>query len=280
MSNAHTLLLAALVGLSSGAHASIWGMYKDAIHEGFSAPRFARSVVLGSLAAVVLQSVFSLPLPEPGAMLVLFGLAYAAERGVVETWKTFFRDEDQAKYFIPMQFQIGGRRVSRPLRALAGLGYASVIGLGLLVIARLNDGPLGPPTTVRVALVGLAVGLLVGIGGAWKDAPKEGFDLLKFFRSPAMTVGFALLLGRFTADYLLIAVAAIGYERAAAETYKTFCFPSRPRGKFAGMPEHFPEMRRHRRYFVPAYVAICTGVLVLATLAMQTTSVAYARGWP
>ena len=53
--------------------------------------------------------------------VVLFGLAYALERGVVEVWKTFVREEDQSKYFIAMQFSIRGVPVaSRGARLTAG----------------------------------------------------------------------------------------------------------------------------------------------------------------
>jgi hypothetical protein len=116
------------------------------------------------------------------------------------------------------------------------------------------------------------MGSVVAVGGAWKDAPKEGFDMLKFFRSPGMTVLFALLLSQLTDSYLQATVAAIGYERAAAETYKTFFFPSKPRGKFAGKPVLYPEMLARRRRFVPAYVAIWAAVLASGMLALSTTA--------
>ncbi|RMF66245.1 MAG: hypothetical protein D6743_06725, partial [Calditrichaeota bacterium] len=45
------------------------------------------------------------------------------------------------------------------------------------------------------------------------------------------------------------------------ETYKTFFFPSKPRGKFAGKEIKFPEMWRRRHYFVPLYVAIWLAVI-------------------
>jgi hypothetical protein len=115
--------------------------------------------------------------------------------------------------------------------------------------------------------VGLVAGLIVAVGGGWKDAPKEGFDPLKFMRSPAMTVVAALVLSRFTDSALLMAVGAIGYERAAAETYKTFFFPSRPRGKFSGKPIAHPSMLRHRRHFVIPFAAIWMAVLVCGALA-------------
>ena len=120
-----------------------------------------------------------------------------------------------------------------------------------------------------MALVGFATGLIVAVGGGWKDAPKEGFDPVKFMRSPAMTVAFALLLSRFTDSVLLMAVGAIGFERATAETWKTFFFPSKPRGKFSGKPITHPEMLHRRRYFVPVYVAIWAIVIASGALALR-----------
>lgn len=267
-----SLAIAALVGLLSGTHAAIWGMYKDAIHEGFAADRFARSIVVGAVVAIALQAVLGLALPSPAALAVLFGVAYAAERGAVEVWKTFVRDEDQGKYFIPMQFSVRGVPVaSRGGRLAAGAAYVAILTLCLAAIARL-DGGSGPPAAARVTLAALAMGSIVAVGGAWKDAPKEGFELLKFFRSPGMTALFALVLSRLTDSYLEATVAAIGFERAAAETYKTFCFPHRPRGKFAGKPILYPEMLTRRRRFVPVYVGIWAAVLASGLLGLQGVS--------
>jgi len=265
-----SLALASVVGVLSGTHTAIWGMYKDAIHEGFTASRFARSVVVGAVVAVAIQIALALPLPAATGIIVLFGLAYAAERGIVEVWKTFVREEDQSKYTIPMQFSVRGVPVrARRARLAAGAMYVAVVGLCLALVARADAGPLGPPTAMRSALAGLVVGTIIAVGGAWKDAPSEGFDALKFFRSPCLTVLFALLLSQVTDSYLQIAVAAIGYERAAAETYKTFFFPSKPRGKFAGKPVLFPDMLERRRYFVPAYVAIWAVVIIAGAVALR-----------
>jgi hypothetical protein len=261
-------MIAAIVGALSGTHTAIWGMYKDAVHEGFSRARFARSIVIGSLASILLQRALALPTDSFGALVLLFGLAYAAERGIVETWKTFVRNEDQSKYFIPMQFSIRGEPVKDArVRLAAGAVYVALLAVGLIVVASLDHR--GEPDVIRIVLVGLATGLIIAVGGGWKDAPKEGFDPIKFMRSPAMTVAFALTLSLFTDSYLLMAVGAIGYERATAETYKTFFFPSKPRGKFSGKPIVYPEMMARRRYFVPAYVAIWVAVLVSGALALR-----------
>jgi hypothetical protein len=266
------MLIAALVGLLSGTHTAIWGMYKDAPHEGFSVPRFLRSAIVGSACAVVLRHVLAMSLDAPGVLLLLFGLAYAAERAIVEVWKTFVRNEDQSKYFIPMQFSVRGEPVkSRAMRLAAGAAYGAVVVFGLASLGLLDRSL--RPTTWTMALVGFAAGLIVAVGGAWKDAPKEGFDPLKFMRSPVMTLFYALLLSRLTNSHLLAAAGAIGYERATAETYKTFFFPSKPRGKFSGKPISHPEMLRRRLWFAPIYFAIWSAVLVCGAVALTSPRV-------
>ena len=71
------------------------------------------------------------------------------------------------------------------------------------------------------------------------------------------------MVSQFTTSYVLIALAATGYTIATLETYKTFFFPSKPRGKFAGKPITHPEMLRVRQKFVPLYVAIWVGVVTV-----------------
>src|SRR5687768_168392 len=269
MQSSATLVIAAGVGLLSGTHTAIWGMYKDAVHEGFTVRTFVRSIVIGAVVAALVQALFRLPIPTPGALVLLFGLAYAGERAVVEIWKTFFRDEDQSKYFIPMQFAIGGEPVkSRATRVAVGIAYIIVVSAALYGISRLDFARDTSPSRLTAALVGFAVGIVIAIGGGWKDAPKEGFDLLKFFRSPILTVIYSVLLSFFTDSYLLMACGSIGFERATAETYKTFFFPSKPRGKFSGKPILHPHMLHRRQYFIPVYVAIWAAVLVWITAAL------------
>ena len=267
--SSNTIAIACAVGLASGLHTSIWGMYKDALHEGFGISTFARSIAIGGIVAMAIQAVLGLPLPEPKAIILLFGLSYATERGIVETWKTFVRNGDQSKYFIPMQFSLRGVPVTnRSARLAAGAIYIAGVAASLWAVASLDGGTPTLSHVTRAALAGLVVGMLIAAGGAWKDAPKEGFDIVKFFRSPGMTVLYACLLAQITSNYLLIAVAAIGYERATAETYKTFFFPSVPRGKFSGKPVLYPRLLQQRLYFVPVYVAISASVIVLAAAAL------------
>lgn len=269
-----TLAIAGGVGLLAGTHAAIWGLYKDAVYEGLGRGRFVRSMLLGAISALLLQLAFQLPLPGAGASVILFGLAYAAERTIVELWKTFVRQEDQSKYFIPMQFSIRGIPVaSRGVRALVGIGCVAALA-GVLSLISLLDG-----ASMRLARpfdgmgIGLLIGTLIAIGGCWKDAPTEGFDALKFFRSPTVTLVAALVLSWLTESYLQIAIASVGVERAAVETYKTF-IQSKPPGKFFGKPIRFPHVLEVRKHFVPVYAAITAMICILATVATAARAAA------
>jgi len=60
-----------------------------------------------------------------------------------------------------------------------------------------------------------------------------------------------------------VTLAASGLTIATTESYKTFLFPSRPRGKFAGKPVWFPDILRKRNRVVPIYVGIWLAVLLM-----------------
>lgn len=252
-----TLIPAVLIGLLAGTHTATWGMYKDSPHEGFSPVRYLRSPLVGAAAALAVWRPVGLDLAEPAGLVVFFGLVYVLERGTVEFYKGFVREEDQSKYFIPMQFAVLGKPLqSRRKRLLVGAVYAAAVGgvlFGVVLAERLRTGI---PPLLLVALLGSVGGWVSAFGGAWKDAPVEGFELFKFFRSPLVAAAFAVLLAHLTSSLLLVTLAALGYTIATIETYKTFFFPSRPRGKFAGKPVLHPQMLRKRRRFVPVYALI------------------------
>lgn len=253
--------IAAAVGLAAGLHAATWGVFKDAPHEGFHWARFIRSPAIGLAAALVLCAL--LPWPTgPGGVVLLFGASYTVERFIIETWKTFFRAEDQSKYTIPMQLAVRGRPVrSAVTRAILGVIYFSG-GFGVLAGVRwLGHG--ATDSWLLVALLGSAGGWISAFGGAWKDAPIEGFETFKFFRSPSVAFGYALLLSLLTPDPGIVMLAATGLTIASLETWKKFSRPNEPGGKFAGKPIHFPQMLQHRYRLVPLYAAI-TGALALA----------------
>jgi hypothetical protein len=259
--------IALLIGLLSGAHTSTWGMYKDSPHEGFTWRRYSRSILLSGLIALAWQAGIGFELDSAAARLVLFGLTYVSERGLVELYKTYLREEDQAKYFIPMQLHVMGRVVrSRRIRWAVAAGWVTAVGLvgwGVLTLERASLAPLS-----AVLVIGSLGGWLSAFGGAFKDAPVEGFETLKFFRSPVIALAWSLLLACFTREYVFIALCALGYTVATIETYKTFFFPNRPRGKFAGKPILFPHLSTWRYRFAPLFATIWLAVLVNIALAL------------
>jgi hypothetical protein len=246
----------AAIGALAGMHTATWGMYKDALYEGFRIGKYLRSVIVGMLAALVVAALLRFEGGPAGTFVLVFGTAYALERFALETWKSFIRVEDQSKYFIPMAFAIGGRVVrSRGWRLVAGGLYLGLVLFAGLVLLRLQPA-VGRPALGGLLAAGTIGGWLSAFGGAWKDAPKEGFQVMKFFRSPAISLGFALLLATITDSYLVIAAAALGFTIATIETHKKFGRSREAPGKFAGKPLTHPVMFHRRRAFVPIFVAI------------------------
>ena len=253
------LPIALAIGALSGLHVSTWGMFKDAPHEGFTWFRYFRSMVVGMVMAFIAFLVWRPDLGVPGTALLFFGLCYVLERGAIEFWKTFLRTEDQSKYFIPMQFAVFGKIVhGKNTRLLIGFPLAMVIVLvflGVHYLSRQGNLPTSASLIV-VFLIASISGWISAFLGAWKDAPVEGFETLKFFRSPVAAGLYGVLLAPFTTSYLLIMCASLGFTIATLETYKTFFFPSKPRGKFAGKPILYPEMLERRKPFAVLYACI------------------------
>lgn len=263
------ILIAALIGLLAGAHAATWGMYKDCPYEGFTYRKYFRSILLSGFVALVIYLLISLDLTSASSMIILFGLTYVTERALGEFYKTFIREEDQSKYFIPQQLHVRGRIVD-DRRKRWGIGAAYMAGVLLVVgaVYWLQCLKLQVDGVVIVLAIGSVGGWISAFGGGWKDAPIEGFELFKFFRSPAVSLVFAILIACMTESYLHVVLSATGYTIATIETYKTFFFPSRPRGKFAGKPIQYPEMVARRKRFVPLYVAIWLGIIVTYVVAL------------
>ncbi|MCH7531067.1 MAG: Gfo/Idh/MocA family oxidoreductase [Gemmatimonadetes bacterium] len=123
------LITEILVGLAVGGHIATWGMFKDSIHEGFTVAKYLRSILVGVMLAPLAAAVTGIDSTTASGIVLLFGLTYALERAVTKFWKTFVRDEDQSKYFIPMQLHVMGLVVqNRGTRLAVGLGL--VTGLG------------------------------------------------------------------------------------------------------------------------------------------------------
>jgi hypothetical protein len=168
-----------------------------------------------------------------------------------------------------MQFAVFGRVVHSQSRRLiiGAIITSAVCGTFLAVHYGARTLPLAGSAVV-VFLVASISGWISAFLGAWKDAPVEGFQPLKFVRSPLWAGFWGLLVAHFTTSILVVMMAGLGYTIFTLETYKTFFFPSKPRGKFAGKPILFPDMLRRRQHFVPLYAAIWALVLIGFYLAL------------
>jgi hypothetical protein len=259
-------VIALVIGILAGLHTSTWGMYKDAPHEGFTWPKYFRSTIVCALLAVGTQYVVQWDLGDPGTRFVFFGLMYCLERAATEFWKYFIREEDQSKYFIPMQFGIMGKPMKDAKKRITiGVIVAIIcvlIFFGLQALERRFADDV--PTIVLCLTVGAVFGWISAFGGAWKDAPVEGFETFKFFRSPGVAAAWAAIVVHFTGSWTVLAIAAEGFTVMGIETYKTFFFPNKPRGKFAGKPILHPQYLEFRKGFVPLYFGIW--ILVLGHL--------------
>lgn len=257
-------LVAAIIGALAGLHISTWGMYKDAPHEGFTWPKYFRSTFVGTTLGIAAHFFTGWDLREPAARFVFFGLIYCLERAATEFWKYFIREEDQSKYFIPMQFGIMGKPMKNPWKRIPiGLLIAlCCVGVFFAIRALEQRFASRVPSWLVALTIGSLFGWISAFGGAWKDAPVEGFETFKFFRSPGVAIAWAVTVTQFTSSWAVIALCAEGMTVASIETYKTFFFPSKPRGKFAGKPILHPQHLQRRQHFVPLYAGIWALVLL------------------
>ncbi len=224
-----TMALGALIGL----HVATWGAYKDTPYEGFQLSSHLRSVAV----AVVTSLLVSAAVSSTAGVVVTIGVVYALERVGTEWWKAILREEDQSRYTIPMRLAFRGRPVQgRGRRYAVGLLLLAALVLGCWALTFLQHSASGVPPWSVVLGVGGVGGWATAVGGAWKDAPVEGFSRWKFLRSPAVATAWALPLSLLTTDWLMLCLASAGFAVASIETYKTFLTKGRPPGKFADRP--------------------------------------------
>jgi hypothetical protein len=219
---------AVVTAVLSGLYTCAWGAFKDGPYEGFRARTFPRSILF-SLALLGILHLF--PSLRPGLQHLtkfqLFFLLMGLERGWTEVYKGCFRPpRDTERFLIPQQMTFFGKLVHSVFARTT---------VGVLLTAALIGGTL-VQTEIRsfwwflVTAFGAGVG--VSLGGAYKDAPFEGFHPLKFFRS-------ALVLAAVSPLFYFVGPTPLGFlffmygglERMLVEYYKSFLLHSVP-GKF------------------------------------------------
>jgi hypothetical protein len=219
---------AVITATLSGLYTCLWGAFKDGPYEGFRPRTFPRSILF-SLA--LLGILWAMPPLRTGlsrlTLFQLFFLLMGLERGWSEVYKGCFRPpRDPERFLIPQQMTYFGKRVH---------SIVARTTVGLLLTAALIGGTL-VQTEIRsfwwFLVTAFGAGIGVSMGGAYKDAPFEGFHPLKFFRS-------ALVLAAASPVFYFLGPTPLGFlffmygglERMLVEYYKSFLVRSVP-GKF------------------------------------------------
>lgn len=245
-----------LIGFFAGLHRACWGAYKDSPFENFKKWSFARSLILGPMWAGIFYWMFPLLGLERDTydLLHIFLITVIFDTVSLEFYKLFFRNESQAVYKIPSRFNLIGKRVDDHWRAV--LGGVFIFGLFLLfwLLTRIQ---LNLHSWWQYLVVGFGSGFVVGlaeaIGGSWKDAPFEGFDRLKFFRSPLISGFWGLILIFGLSNLGLLVFSAVGGTRMTVEVHKAFLKGYRS-GKFKATTPTFKYWGEHRKHFYLPYI--------------------------
>ncbi len=246
-----------IVTIVSGLYTSLWGAFKDAPYEGFKPKTFPRSIYFNLAIFLPLYFVpyFKDNFQHLGLVQIFF-LIMGVERFLAELYKGFFRTEDQAKYFVPSRITFFGRHVDSNLpRYAAGIVVVVLVFLMLLIDIEIES-------PVAFLLVAYATGLLVSLGGAYKDAPFEGFKWLKFQRSGMVLALLSPLFYFLNEPQSPVPLGFLiymngGLERFAIEYYKTY-IQRNMSGKFRpdlSRIQHYIDTREKFHYLALVIIA-------------------------
>ncbi|MBZ5496437.1 MAG: hypothetical protein LAP85_08540 [Acidobacteriia bacterium] len=258
-------ILPIATGAVAGLIVSSWQGFKDPPWEGFFIGRFFRSILVGAAAGAVLSYAGIAGIRATDNLGIFAFAIVAVERVVDEAYKGFFRKGAHGEYYKLLN-RMRVPADARVVKVLLGVGF--VIGSYWLFrllawwLARMVTGSAN--LWLPGLIVGAAGGLLVAIGGALKDSQFEGFIPAKFVRSPIVSAMTGMLFIRFSTNWFVIALAAVGGERVGVELYKTF-LKRQVRGMHANKPVSYPVWLARRWIFALSYgiaVLVCIILLV------------------
>jgi len=218
-----------VIWIIAGLNSATWWAYKDSIVEGFNIISFMRSLIVWWLVSILLYLFFDIN------WWILFLSVIGVERLFTELYKMGWRVENQEKYAIPMYFSYLGNVIYDTKSRRFVLGF---ILLFLFLVSYILYQINLTFNFFQYILWALVVWLLVMLGWANKDAPFEGFDFLKVWRSIfiALIGGIVIFIivsyATTKIDSVLVYMLMIAwFERMFSEFYKSFLKWSIP-GKF------------------------------------------------
>lgn len=219
-----------IISFSVGIHVACYGIFKDSPYENFNVLKVLREIILCLLIFLVLNIYFNW-LIFGEKYYVLFSLILIISRIVTELYKQFVRVEDQKRYKIPSQVHVFKMIPENRLIRLI-LVLPVIITSFLIYKLTLNIYSLYIDSVFKGFLIGLSGGVLTALGGGYKDGFFEGFDGLKFWRSPIVGALAGGFIASKTQNPLLILLASMGCERMIVEFYKGFLISGYVPGKF------------------------------------------------
>ncbi len=246
------------VSLVSGLYTSLWGAFKDSPYEDFKPKTFPRSIYFHFFTFLAL---YHLPFFHDRfiqlSYIQVFFITMGIERALAEFYKGFFRNEDQQKYFIPSRISFFGKYVQSELLRYS-VGILLVVGIFSVLFIDIRI-----ESFWGFLIVSTSGGLAVALGGAYKDAPFEGFEFLKFLKSPgvmAFASPFFYFLGPINLGFLIL--MNCGLERFSVEYYKTYILRNMS-GKFRPDIQRIQKRIDTREKFHFVALAIIIGVIIL-----------------
>src|SRR3989338_4701549 len=163
-----------MLPLVIGLHVACYGAYKDSPYETFIMRKFIREIVLVLIIRVLISFIFPSLLQKEKPYLV-FAFILVVSRIVTEMYKLFIRVEDQNHYKIPSQVHFFRSVVKdRKRRFLLSTVVLFFLAAGVFLAYKIDTFQL--PAQVKGLLTGLFAGLIIALGGAYKDGFFEGFS--------------------------------------------------------------------------------------------------------
>lgn len=207
-------------------NASIRG-YKDSLWEKFEWIKFYRSVLFGIIGGVIAYWLYlEIKIQFKFVNLFLFSLGSAVL--IVESYKWFFRLDDQSKYIIPTYFTWFGKVIERRWqRVIIGVIFSSFVMFLLWQLRQINFD-----YWFRGLMIGLIGGITTSGAGSFKDAPFEGFFIKKFWRSWWVDIIGGVIMAPVMPNNMVLLGMVWGWDRLWIEFYKCLWLRNEAPGKF------------------------------------------------
>ncbi len=241
-------LLYGIIGVIGGLHSASYGAYKDSPYESFVLRRFVREIILAFFIGILLSFFY---FEKRERYFVIFLVIMGLSRTATEFYKLFLREENQDPFLIPTQAHFFKKVVkNKILRIALGFFCIMIIYAIFLISVSLPDAF---SKTERGLYIGFLTGFITAVGGGYKDGFFEGFNKIKFFRSPVIGAIGGVLIALNTEIIFFILFGAIGFERMIVELYKGFLKRRYSPGKFKLKNPKYVSWFNRRKIFILPY---------------------------